>query len=375
MPKVKPHLISTFVTTIIKEKGLRQYLSDNFTYVKPATNNSPFEKLSTISVSLTGDLIENFMRIRLSIVNDRLKEKILKDVRDVRQKYQELYDKVIAVFYEKLERHGDLDKWIVYSDDHYDLVVNSIETNIYGKLAGISIVKKVKPHCDITIVEEKGYRFIKAGDYYGNIIRKIDHFEHIYLQLFDSKDFSVFSNADFLKSFVLFTHVAIRPQWLKISKKKMNIGFYNMQDILKVGELLKSIPDIDYDTKALYHPKFHIDFISGSFAGRLFATPDFIVNNNIIEVKASSEISRNDFYQLIIYYALSKHPQNIEYYGNNINLCELLYVKKKIKVSYDFSKTLTGDKLIELQDEIIKSIVSSYKASDEYRILKSYKML
>jgi hypothetical protein len=376
MSKKKAHYISVSVTDIINESGLKRFLSDNFNYIKPnVANHSPFEKLSTISVSLTGDIIENFMRIKFSLADEDLQDEILDDIQTAKEKYQKLHEKVIAVYYQELEEYNTpLDKWIIYSDDDYDLVIDSLETNFLGHyFFDKSIIKKVRPHGDTTIIEEKGYSLISASNYYGNIVCKLEQFEQLYGQLLNSLNCTVLEEIEALKCLVLFTHVSIRPQWLQLSKNKKNIGFYSDGDLSNINNLLKSIPNIDYSTGAMYHPPLYIEFEKGTFEGRLFATPDFICNNKIVEVKASSSISKMDFYQIIIYYALAKHAENIECYGDEVMGCEIVYAKRNLKITYDFYNTISTDKLVSLQREIIDSVIRYYKNSSQYKIPAKYK--
>lgn len=377
-PKEKKYYIQVSVTDLIKEKGLKEFLLENFDHFsRVSEKKQPFEKLETISVSLTGDVIENFVRIKLSITDKNLRRDILNDIETSINRYWSLQNKIAEIFYQELDVVNQCNKWIVYDDNKYDWVIDHLLVNLVGNyLNEISIERKSTTLGNLDVVEEKGYHLISSSSYYGNIIQKLEKFESAYQSLLVDGDYSVFSNIEVRESFILFTHVSMKPQWLQLSKNKRNLGQYAPDDVNKIFSLLSTIPDFSHKSNVLHHPQLHIHFDSDEFEGKLFATPDFIYDYKIVDIKVSGNISRIDYYQMLLYYVISKHQENLDYYGNNVKSCELVYVKRNLNIAYNFDQILNNHHIDLINEEIVKSAVRYYKGTDEYHILsKTYKKL
>ncbi len=177
--------------------------------------------------------------------------------------------------------------------------------------------------------------------------------------IFSNPDFDIFINnlySDFAKEFSVYrVHrkmtisiiskliflTYLGNQWSTISIS--NTFFLERDFILQLKKILISInKNINSTTIFFNKPSLKIE--------NIFATPDFIIKNNIVEIKATKAFfSTADYVQIMLYLLFSSHKSNIEYYGKiRKAIIEYPLFEKSVEIENPFNSKNSTKHLQEI---------------------------
>jgi hypothetical protein len=322
-------------------------------------------KEATISASLQGLVIEYAIKIYFSLSNQQIQNEIINEVEKELVFLKKTLDniKLQSTYSRKFDDKTFLLYGISVEDFAKDM---NDEVNFYEKLQFIYKhqmlqydelkITKVRYYKECFNVRKyKYYYFIYAEDYYKTFIQGFTNFLLEYKSLCSNKNyFKQIENEKFVFSILIVTQILSNKRAMGPVNRSSQ-GRFNLLDIKFIKEIFLSLP-LDYlqsvqevqIQKQLVFTVPRIRTVNRSIIGRV----DFLVNNEFLEIKVTSSISKSHFYQLILYYIISLYDVDIKR-NSAVKFGNILYPLKGKIVRINFEELVSKEAIDKITNEIM----------------------
>ena len=354
-----PDIVVCNATDVIEKNYFKDYADAFLNRLPPgiiSKNEKLKSRINSISPALVGLTVENLFEFQLS------PNHTLNALDTCIERYRKKYNSVFEKGYEWLELG-----WIVYDELDYDLCVDIIVQNFfYMCTIGVdgprtSFVKKDFIFKETNVHEERGWKWVKNADYYGDVIDRLESLKDKCSLFLADQDLGKLLCYDFTNDFIMFSNIS-NPMFGANGPSKFRLHKYEKNDVLYMLDLLRQMPKLSYVDKFAIKPRLHFrkggsngkEDIELSFKG----TPDFILDNYIVDIKATNSINRSSYYQMLFYYILAKYGLGQRY--DKIDGCSLLFVKHNKAINLEFSKLISDDEGEKFFTHILENMFSYY---------------
>ncbi|NCX94844.1 MAG: hypothetical protein EBX41_00290 [Chitinophagia bacterium] len=261
-----------------------------------------------------------------------------------------------------------LEPWhVIYDENKYQKIIeetklNSLhECSIRVAQTDLSIEEMKFIFDDVEDWEYSSYQVISNSNYYGEIILRLKNLKENYNNLIQGGDIEYFLNDDCIRYLILFTKVS-NPWYQALKLDIFETHIYDIHDVIYVKYLLRNVPFAAPMKNYISRPSLQFtkqQIVAGKeYKLSILATPDFIVDNYIIDIKTTNSVSRRDYYQMLFYYVLAKYGYGEKY--PKIKGCKLIYAKHQKIITLDFSKVINVEEGVAFNEYIVDNIILDY---------------
>lgn len=353
MKNTNQHVITEFVTTVIQDKVFGNFLRRELPpeRLKQNLKTSNYKSLSSVSGALKGFLTEYYILILLSKDYIGFREKIYNEIDEAITRYEKRKEECLK---SQEPYHLENNIYLYKGNSHKYLLDLLTDITFFHKRFNIDFSAKTEYNPYYSIVSESGYRFISAEEYYGFILYVLFEFKNRLNMLYSGFNISLlFSNPSFVLLFAQAGQIVSRLRF--IDNSQSSLGRFESDDIGSLVEYFSQINTEHFENshEVSYQPTLGVDiYLENNIKCYLRGTPDFMVDNKFIEVKATKHTDINHCYQMLIYYILSMHDDNIPFYGSN-NKFLIFYTHKNKYIELDFPLLISDKSYMRIYDRLI----------------------